>query len=286
MKLGIFARTFVRPTLTEALDAVAAHGLTEVQLNLACCGLPTLPDVIPASLPREVRTGVDARNLSLAAMSATFNLIHPDPEHRRVHLHRLGLLAAAAADFGTPILSLCTGTRDPENMWHGHPDNGSESAWSDLLASVGIALRHAERHRVVLGVEPEVSNVVDSAVRARRLLDHFRSPWLRVVMDPANLFHAGELPSMTRVLTEAFALLGPDIVLAHAKDLSRDGEAGHDAAGTGVLDYDLYLRLLRERGFSGALVLHGLAENQVASSIEFLRSRIKGPAALGQPRAR
>ena len=26
------------------------------------------------------------------------------------------------------------------------------------------------------------------------------------------------------------SLLGPDIVLAHAKDLSRDGDAGHEAA--------------------------------------------------------
>ena len=64
-------------------------------------------------------------------------------------------------------------------------------------------------------------------------------------MDGANLFHAGDLPRLHEVLDEAFELLGEHIVLAHAKDLSRDGEAGHEAAGTGLLDYDHYLRLLQ-----------------------------------------
>ena len=39
------------------------------------------------------------------------------------------------------------------------------------------------------------------------------------------------------MLDEAFALLGRDIVLAHAKDLDHDGEAGHLPAGKGLLDY-------------------------------------------------
>jgi sugar phosphate isomerase/epimerase len=36
-----------------------------------------------------------------------------------------------------------------------------------------------------------VSNVIDSAQKARRLLDEIRSPRLKITMDAANLFHAG-----------------------------------------------------------------------------------------------
>ncbi len=111
---------------------------------------------------------------------------------------------------------------------------------------------------------------MDSACKARLLLDTLGSPSLKIVMDGANLFHAGELARMAEVLDEAFALLGPDIVLAHAKDLSRDGEAGHEAAGTGVLDYDRYLGLLRQVGYVGPLILHGLAEAQVERAVAFL----------------
>lgn len=44
MKLGIFTKTFQRPTLDAKLEAVAAHGMREVQFNLSCAGLPSLPD--------------------------------------------------------------------------------------------------------------------------------------------------------------------------------------------------------------------------------------------------
>src|SRR5436305_9757533 len=111
----------------------------------------------------------------------------------------------------------------------------------------------ARKAKVVLDFEPEVSNVVDSARKARRLLDEIGSPHLKVTMDPANLFHAGELPRMKEILDEAFALVGKDIVLCHAKDLDHDGAAGHKAAGQSVLDYARYIRLSRKYDFKGPL---------------------------------
>jgi sugar phosphate isomerase/epimerase len=127
---------------------------------------------------------------------------------------------------------------------------------------------------VTMAFEPEVSNVVDSARKARQLLDQLGSPAVKVVMDGANLFHAGELPAMADILDEAFTLLGGDIALAHAKDLSRDGAAGHEAAGQGVLDYPHYLRLLRQSGYAGPLILHGLSEAQVPGCVRFLHEHL------------
>src|SRR5206468_2393426 len=111
------------------------------------------------------------------------------------------------------IITLCTGTRDPDDMWRRHPDNDTPEAWQDLLASMHEAARIAEENNVTLAFEPEVANVVDSASKGRRLLDEVGSPGLKVVMDGANLFRAGELPRMREVLDEAFVLLGRDIVL-------------------------------------------------------------------------
>ena len=91
-------------------------------------------------------------------------------------------------------------------------------------------------------------------------------------MDGANLFHPGDLPRMADA-GRGLRLLGPDIVLAHAKDLNRDGEAG-DAAGRGCLDYDRYLALLHAAGFGGPLILHGLTEAEVAGSAAFLQGQL------------
>jgi sugar phosphate isomerase/epimerase len=137
------------------------------------------------------------------------------------------------------------------------------------------AAQIAEEYRITLAFEPEVANVVDSAPKARCLLDEIGSPYLKVVMDGANIFHAGELPRMQQILDEAFALLGEDIAIAHAKDLDRDGEAGHLAAGKGVLDYGHYLSLLNNLGFDVPLILHGLSERQVPECVAFLREKMQ-----------
>jgi sugar phosphate isomerase/epimerase len=276
MQIGIFTRTFVRPTFAETLDAVRAHGIESVQFNLECAGLPAMPDHIDPGECDRIRQEFAARGIRMAAVSGTFNMIHPDPAERHRGLRWLRELASVCDRLGTSVITLCTGTRDPASMWRRHPENDSPQAWADLLASMREAARIAEEHGVTLVVEPEVSNVVDSARKARALLDELASPRVKIVIDGANLFHAGELPRMRVILDEAFALLGPDIVLAHAKDLNRDGEAGHEAAGTGLLDYDHYVALLREVGFEGPLLLHSLQEAQVGGCVAFLRRKLAG----------
>jgi sugar phosphate isomerase/epimerase len=245
MNVGIFAKTFARPSLEATLDAVRAHDLDNVQFNLACAGLPTLPDAVEPALLDRIRAAAAERGLTLAAISGTFNMCHPDPAERARNLARLRVLANACRPMGIGLITICTGTRDPHDMWRRHPDNDTPAAWRDMADCIGQALQIAEDAGVTLAFEPEVSNVIDSARKGRRLLDEMRSPRLKVVMDAANLFHTGELPRMPAILAEAFDLLAGDMALAHAKDLSHDGEAGHQRAGTGALDYDLYLRLLR-----------------------------------------
>jgi sugar phosphate isomerase/epimerase len=276
MLLGIFAKTFVRPTLQETLDAVQSHGLHCVQFNMTCAGLPTLPDHIGPGLCRLIYQELLARNISMAAVSGTFNMIHPDERQRADGMRRLRVLAEARAALGTRIITVCTGTRDPANMWRRHPDNDTKEAWHDLQVSMSEALTIAEETGVTLAIEPEVANVVDTAQKAYRLLRRLKSQHLAIVMDPANLFHRGEIFRQREIMDEAFELLGKDIVIAHAKDLSHDGEAGKEAAGTGLLDYDHYLGCLQRAGFDGPLILHSLAEEQVGECLTFLRKKTLG----------
>ena len=274
MQIGIFTRIFVRPTLEEVLDAVVAHGLANVQFNMLCAGVAEMPAEIEATLSARIRREMSARNIEMGAISGTFNIIDPDLAKRQAGFRRLKVLAATCEQLGTSIITFCTGTRNPDYLWRAHPDNASPEAWQDMLVAMGEAVQIAEEHEVTLAFEPEVSNVVDSAQKARRLLDEIQSPHLKVTIDGANLFHQGELPRMREILDKAFDLLGADIVFAHAKDLSRDGEAGHEAAGTGLLDYDHYISLLRAIGFAGPLVLHSLTEVQAPDCVRFLREKL------------
>ena len=274
MHVGIFAKTFLRPTLEETLDAVAERGVRSVQFNMSCAGLPPLPASIDEDLASRICGALQARGMVMVAVSGTFNMIHPDHQTRGRGLKRLRVLAKVCKRLGTSIVTLSTGTRDPENMWRRHKDNDTRGAWVDMRAAMAEALHIAGQYQLNFAFEPELSNVVDTARKARRLLDEMQSANLKVVIDPANLFHKGDLPRMAEILDEAFDLLGDKIVLAHAKDLSHDGEAGHEAAGTGLLDYDRYIGLLDRIGYQGPLILHGLTEDQVDSSVAFLQGKL------------
>ncbi len=275
MEIGIYARTFEAPTLAEVLDAVAVHGIRHIQFNVSCMGPTDMPGGPDAAAFARARRQMEARNIEAVSLSATYNMIHPDPAVREQGMRWLQLLAARAADLGTDLLTLCTGTRNPHNMWAAHPLNSSPEAWSDLLAAIEQALTIASDHNVRLGIEPEVSNVVSSPHKARQLLDAMQSDRLTIVMDGANVFPAGTIHRQHQILDEAFDLLGEGIALAHAKDLSRDGEAGHEAAGTGLLDYDHYLGLLHSSGYRGALVLHSLSPDQVPGCVRFLQQKLQ-----------
>jgi sugar phosphate isomerase/epimerase len=179
---------------------------------------------------------------------------------------------------GTRLLTLCTGTRDPEDQWRHHPDNAGADAWRDLTDAMSRALTIAERHDIDLGIEPELANVVCSAEAARRLLDEMRSPRLKIVLDAANLFEKADLNEQRRIVGAAVDRLADRIVIAHAKD--RDAGGGFVAAGQGVLDYRHYLACLGDAGFAGPLITHGLAAGQARRTAAFLRNAM-ADAGLG-----
>lgn len=274
MQIGIMARTFSQPTLKEMLDAIISHGIYYVQFGFNCVALPELPEHIDLSLCDEIRNEMAKRGITMSAISGTFNMIDPDLDKRQNGLKGLERIASVCERLGTSVITLCTGTRDPYSMWRRHPDNDTEEAWNDLVSSMREALKMAEKYNVILAIEPEVSNVIDSAIKGRRLIDEFKSPYLKVCMDGANIFHKGELPRMQEILNEAFDLLEDHIVVAHAKDLDHDGDAGNLPAGKGLLDYRHYLSLFKSHDIDVPIILHGLGEGDVDNCVSFLRKNM------------
>ena len=313
MQLGIFAKTFPRPTLEETLDALASYGLTHVQFNMSCVGLPTLPDRIDEDLCRSIARAHRERGLTMAAISGTFNLCDPDESRLTDNLRRLDVLAGACRWLDTRIVTLCTGTLDTDDMWKHHPYNVGRLAWETLSRSVGEAVKIADRHEVTLAVEPEIHNVVSSAMRARKLLDEIGSPWLKVVIDPTNLFRPGEVRPFSELLCEAFDWLGPDIVLAHFKPPQFGEHAGatewlaeflgekyrempplweQASGGPKYLEshredscrrhafFQAYAAALDRIRYKGACIIHGIEEFEVGELATRLRHDFKIPKTI------
>ena len=261
-QLGIFARTFVRDTPTAVASAVADAGFDVVQLNLNSFGLPTIPDQETlASIDfGAVRDSFSERGIAIWGVSVTYNAIHPDADVRRRLTDDARRLIARVPELGAQFATLCTGTRDPDNMWRAHPANGDSSAMQDLRATIDRLLEAATAAGVRLGVEPEPANVICDAGTAETLLRDLGpdAESVAIVLDPANLVDAASAASQHIILRDAFDMLGGSIACLHAKDVVASGFA---AAGTGLLDYDLIFELRSELPKAVPVVVQDVAEN-------------------------
>ena len=148
--------------------------------------------------------------------------------------------------FGCPIISTETGTFNTQSEWQESPENATEQGYQQCRAAFERLVKAAKKSGAIISIESYWRNVIDSAQRAERLMHEVRG--LKLVMDPCNFFRKDELGQMRPMLEDIFRRVGKQTVLAHAKDVKAAADNGTDlpAAGQGVLDYPLYLRLLTE----------------------------------------
>ena len=268
MQLGIFAKTFPGSDPQEVLCAVRDSGFATAQFNLACAGLPSMPDAVPPETIAAIRQASISSGVSLCALSGTYNMAHPDKLVRDTGLRQLRTVIETAAALGIPLVTLCTGTRNTEDQWAHHPDNGDPSAWADMAAGMAKALDLAEQHGVDLGIEPEQANVVTSATDAMRLISEMGSKRLRIVIDPANLFEKADRFQAAAIVAKAIETTAGHIAMAHAKDRHADGRFA--TSGQGVVDFPAFVGGLQAVGFDGPLVTHGLAASEAPGVARFL----------------
>jgi sugar phosphate isomerase/epimerase len=269
MDLGIFARTFPRATAAEVAEAVARAGFGITQFNLSSIGLPTIPAPGTDLDLNAVHHAFAARAVRIWGVSATYNTTHPDLGRRRAETAEAEAWIARTPELGAEVITLCTGTRDPDDMWRAHPGNNASDAWRDLRAVLDQLLPAAERAGVRLGVEPEPGNVVADAARARRLLAELGNDarLLGIVLDPANLVTSATAGEQDRILRAAFAELGDAVVALHAKDVVPGGYA---SAGCGMLDYDLIFELYAKLSSGVPVIIQDATEDDVPRVRAFL----------------
>ena len=277
MQIGIFAKTFAAEGALAALEAARDAGYDVVQFNMALLGGPSMPDAITQAECEEIAAASRASGVAIAAVSGTYNMIHPDAAVRAEGFARLATLIRAAPLMGTRLVTLCTGTRHATDQWAHHPDNAGIEAWHELLVEMARAASLAEECDVDLGIEPELANVVSSAELARQLIDSLGSPRIKIVLDPANLFETASADEIRSIVAQAVDMLADRIVMAHAKDRRADGSFA--AAGSGVIDFCHFAQALHNAGFDGPLVTHGLSEAEAPVVAALLRRVVAWEAA-------
>jgi sugar phosphate isomerase/epimerase len=270
---AVFAKTYPGTNASEVLDAAAADRFHGVQFNLVSAGLASLPEHLPDGLAEAVGRHARQKQLQIASLSGTYNMAHPDEAVRMRSRKGFANVIAAARRMGSPVVTLCTGSRDRSDMWKRHPENRSAAAWKDLRTELDLALGLAEAAGIALGIEPEPANVISDARTAERLLKETNSPHLGIVLDAANLLSAALLAQQDNVMEEAVGLLGDRLLLAHAKDIAASGSVV--AAGTGAVHLRVFVKLIRSSCYDGALVGHGFGPGKAPAVAATLAALIQ-----------
>ncbi len=273
MKIGIFAKTFPGTDPYPVLAACRTANFEAAQYNMACSGLGSLPVSISDEIADHIKSASDAARVEIAAVSATYNMTDPDETRRDAGRRAFAAIAGAAARMGTGLVTVCSGSKDPQNQWRHHPANDDPASWIEMCREFEFMLHIAEQHDLTIGVEPEPANVVSSPRNAARLLDEFSGSRLRIVFDPANILEGVPADRQHPIIDEALDLLGPAIALAHAKDRFSDGRVA--PAGLGTVDWGYVLNGLSSIGFDGHLIAHGMSANQAPLVGSYLSQELK-----------
>ena len=266
-KVGIFSKLFSEPSPDDLAAAIRASGFTCTQLNMSSLGLPPLPLSVEDSALEAVRAAFDQHGVEISAVSGTYNMVHPNSDE--VERGRAGFetVAAACGRLGAGVITLCTGTLDPDDQWRYHPHNSSAVAWQTLLAEMEKLIAIADKYDLVLGIEPEPSNIISSADLALQLLIALPSPRLKIVFDPANLAR-GDAEGMRRLLVRDVGLLAGVTAIFHAQNRTRNGTPSRPADG--AVDIGWLLGNMIERGFDGPVIAHGFPREDATSTAAFL----------------
>lgn len=248
-----------------AFSSIAETGFTPT-------GQIEIPQFIPSSALTAAEKASAKYSVPICVINGTFNMAHPDEEVRTEGLRRLSILMDAANALGCGMISLCSGSGNRDHLWRPSPENTEKSAWDRMFPTMARAVEEAEKKNIVLAIESEASNVIQTPETARRVMDEIGSDKLKMILDCANLFHAGTAyrENVCDTIEHAFDLFGEDIVIAHGKDIKEGNGIEFCGTGLGIVDFGFTAMMLEEYGYTGDMFLHGIYdEDYMISAREY-----------------
>jgi sugar phosphate isomerase/epimerase len=275
LKLGMMTGVYGGLPLEEAARRMREDGFSCVVLQPGFKDIgfdPLKPDW---DALKKIRATLEKNKLEIVGLYGYYNVVDPDANRRKVGEQRIEVLINNWPRFGTPVISTETGSFNPTSEWAEDPKNQTEEGYKGCRAVFEKLARAAEKTKAVIAIEGYWKNVIGSVERAERLFKDVASPSLKLTLDPANYFRNEELPNMDATLRDMFKRVGKQTAIAHAKDVKAKGkEQELPAAGRGVLNYPLFLRLLTRLDRPMPLVLEHLSLDDVPRARDYVKAQM------------
>jgi sugar phosphate isomerase/epimerase len=283
-------------TIDEVIKRIKASDFSCVQLDVSFKDCDSAKEHLSKQKANEIRGKFRDANLPIVAVSAYTNLIHPDPQKRKANIAYIKMMMERALDLGCPYVASEPGTYNKESDWVWDDHNATEAAYQEACEVIYDITKFARENGAVYIIENYVNNVIGSIEQVLRLFKDINLPSLKLLCDPTNYFDESNIDDVDTQLRRIFDALSDKMVMAHAKDCKRatdtgekhaaiDADESHTfrgsggvelpAAGLGVLNYDLYVKLLAKDHPNMPLIIEHLEENDIARAQGFLKEVCK-----------
>jgi len=271
MILGVRAHDFGKLPVEELALKVSRQGYSYIQLALAKAidGIDSSLGKLSPGMAKYIKDILKKENVQIAVLGCYINPIHPNIDERKKQINRFKEHIRFARDFGCSIVGTETGSLKVDDS--SDYDNESKSAFETLIYSLREIVKEAERFGVIVGIEGGKNEVVSTPQRMRKILNLIPSNNLQVIYDPTNYLSACNFIDQDEIIKEAFKLFGDRMVVLHAKDfVIENGEIIIVAAGKGDLNYELILKLIKERKPYIYILLEDIKEEDMDGSMRFI----------------
>ena len=214
--------------------------------------------------------------LMIAAYACGNNFAKAEAEARAEQVALVIRAIERAARCGAPLLRIFGGHHAQAG---GEASIETASGLEMIIHGVAQCLPHAERAKVILALENH-GRLPGHSYEQAAVLDHFRSPWLKALYDPANYIgnNMGEDEDPLR----AFDCLRREIIHTHLKDVGppvRDLKRRREpyVAGQGITPLRQIIAAMVKSGYKGFCALEYEASQTtperegVPASLDFLK---------------
>jgi sugar phosphate isomerase/epimerase len=283
-------------TIDEVIKRIKSADFSCVQLDVSFKDCDAAKEYLSKQQANRSRDKFRDANLPVAAVSAYTNLVHPDPEKRKANIAYIKMMMERALDLGCPYVVSETGTYNRDSDWVWDDRNAGEAAYQEACEIIYGITQFARENGAVFLIENYVNNVIGSVEQVLRLFKDINLPNLKLLCDPTNYFDEGNIDDVDNQLRRIFDALSGTIAVAHAKDCKRaasteekhaaiDADESHTfrgsgavelpAPGLGVLNYDLYVKLLAKDHPNIPIIIEHLDETDIPRAQEFLKGVLK-----------
>jgi sugar phosphate isomerase/epimerase len=242
MRLGLYDAVLHDRSLPEALDVIAAAGLTGIEINtggfLPAQHVPTFDDVLVSDAARDDYLAIfEGTGVQIAGLNCNGNPLHPNEIIGRKHAEDVRRSIRLAQRLGQDRVVTMSGLPGGEpnstrtnwvvNAWNSAALDVLDYQW-DIAADFWRETdRFARDHGVKVALELHPQNLVFNSADVHKLIDLTGATHVGVELDASHLFWQQMDP------VAVVRHLGPLILHAAAKDVRINTQY---AALNGVLD--------------------------------------------------